>query len=89
MATSSDDIYRQILSMQESVFTSHLEIKEEIENLKVAIHNRIAPIEEKVSRHEHTFSMLARTLTWILPSGVVLSIMGWLTQYFGTAGTHK
>jgi hypothetical protein len=87
MATSSDDIYKQIISMQSAMYDSHSEIKDEIEALKVAIHNRVAPIEAQVAKHQHTFEITTKVLTWALPSGMFLSLAGWLTSMFG--GVHK
>ena len=75
----SDEILKILLNMQQLIHDNHRETTQEIEGVRQVIEARIDPIENKVNKHQVLFEATAKVLTWILPSGVLLSIMGWLS----------
>jgi hypothetical protein len=90
MTTSNDDVYKQIISIQHTLYDQHSQIREELDGLKEHIYSikeeiegRLSPLGDKVERHEHNFKILSSAFTWILPSGAgIIAFFCWLGGMF-------
>lgn len=78
------DVYKQLIEIQKSFLESQQSVHDELNELKEFIVDRIHPLEEKVMHHETIFAHIGRVVTWLVPSGTAIGLIGWLSGVFGT-----
>lgn len=79
----NQNIYFQLLELQKTIMESQQKNHEEFNSLRKAIAERLAPLEDKVGKHELVFSHTAKVITWVVPSGTMLGLIGWFMGFFG------
>lgn len=83
MSNDIQDVYVQLIEIQKNILDAQQATHEELNSIRRAISERITPLEEKVSKHEHIFSSAGKVVTWLVPSGTMIGIVGWLAGFFG------
>lgn len=80
MTTDSSEVYRLLLEMQRSIHENHSETSEQVENVKQLFLDKLEPVENLVQKHENLLDMGVKAFTYIIPSGLLISIISWVSS---------
>jgi hypothetical protein len=95
MPTPHDDVYKQLISIHQTIYDQHREQMRQIDEVKTCLHSetskinekiedRIGPLEDRIAKQEQTITVLGKIITWVgVPSGAsLIGFFIWVNNFF-------